>query len=238
MILFKIVQKFLLPSVFILIFMLAGLLIFKLKKQKAGKILLIVGIVFYYFLSITPVADLIIGPLENQYNHVQETDFGMADRVVLLTGSKVPRASEVLRLYFKKNKELEQKVEIIISGTNAINPEKNNEAVETKKHLTERGVPAENIIIEDKSRNTLENAQYVETLVGGEPFFLVTSAYHMPRSMEVFQKMGTNAIPAPTDFKTRRGYTLFDFFPNPGNLEKSNLAFHEYLGILYYRIKL
>jgi len=64
----------------------------------------------------------------------------------------------------------------------------------------------------------------------------VTSAYHMPRAMEVFQKMKMNPIAAPTDFKMEKNYDILDFFPDAQNLRKSDLVFHEYFAILFYKL--
>jgi len=230
--LFKILQEFLLPSVFILVLILAGLtLLFRQGKQKIGKKLIVLGVIFYYIFSITPVADLILLPLESQYSLLKQDELDRADKIVLLLGrgeTNVLRASEILRLY-------NQQSEVIISGTSILNQER-NVAEEVKEYLLQRGIFPEDIILENKSRNTAESAKNIKEIVSREPFFLVTSAYHMPRSIEAFQKMGTNPIPAPTDFKIERDYNILDFFPNPNNLEKSDLAFHEYFGILFYRL--
>jgi uncharacterized SAM-binding protein YcdF (DUF218 family) len=236
MILFKIFQEFLLPSVFVLVLLLAGaILIFRLRKRKFGEILIILGIVLYYLFSITPVADLILAPLESRYKQIEAGELAKSDKIVLLLGGKesnVLRASEVLRI---SNPE-SQKAKIIISGTDPLNPGK-KEAEEVKKNLIERGMPSENIILEEKSRNTFESAKNTKEILNEEPFFLVTSAYHLPRAMETFQKARTNPIPAPADFKVKKDYDILDFFPNAENLINSDLAFHEYFGILFYRLK-
>jgi len=233
MLFLKILEMFLLPSVFVLVLILIGIiLIFRKKRGKLGKILIILGILLYYLFSITPVADLIISPLEKQYQPVQKEELNKADKIVLLLGGKesdVLRASEVLRLYNLQSA-------IIISGRDPLSP-KIEEAKEVKEFLVERGIPAENIILEDKSRNTKESAKNVKEMVSGEPFFLVTFAYHMPRSMESFQKMGANPIAAPADFKIKESYDILDFFPNAENLRNSDIALHEYFGILWYRLK-
>lgn len=54
--------------------------------------------------------------------------------------------------------------------------------------------------------------------------------------MEIFQKMGTKPIAAPTDFRKEENYDILDFFPSARNLEKFDLALREYFGILFYRI--
>ena len=238
MILSKILQEFLVPSVFVLVLILVGLVLWsKAKRRKIGGMLIILGIVFYYLFSITPVADLIMSPLENQYQSVQKGDLNKADNIVLLLGgreSNVLRGSEVLRLHNLQLTAYNLQLTIIISGTDPLNPER-KEAEEVKEFLVEWGIPPENIILENKSRNTRESAKNIKELVGEEPFFLVTSAYHMPRAIEVFQKMGMNPLAGPTDFKGEKSYNILDFFPDAQNLRNTDLAFHEYFGILFYR---
>jgi len=239
MILFKILQEFLLPSVFVFLLILAGLILLLKRKQKSGKILIILGVFLYCLFSISPISDLILFPLEKQYQPIQQNELDKANRLVLLLGgreSDVLRASEALRVYTANSQFPISNFQIIVSGTDSLNPQR-KEAREVKEFLTERGIPAENIVLEDKSRNTAESAENIKGIIGNEPFFLVTSAYHMPRSMEVFQKMGTYPIPAPADFKIEKDYDILDFFPNAQNLKNTDSAFHEYFGILWYRLK-
>ena len=175
MLFLKILEMFLLPSVFVLVLILIGIiLIFRKKRGKLGKILIILGILFYYLFSITPVADLIISPLEKQYQPVQKGEMAKSDKIVMLLGGKesdVLRASEVLRLYNLQLTTYNLQSAIIISGRDPLSP-KIEEAKEVKEFLVERGIPAENIILEDKSRNTKESAKNVKEMVSGEPFFL------------------------------------------------------------------
>ena len=240
MALFKILQWFLVPSGFIFILLTIGLiLIFRKKRKvkKAGKILLTLGIFFFYFLSITPVVDLVLAPLETKYSAVDKEDLNKANTIVLLLGGKesdVLRASEVLRIFNLQFTTYNLKPKIIISGDDPLGTEK-EEAKNLKTYLIERGISDENIIVEKKSRNTKESAENVKELVGEKPFFLVTSAYHLPRSMEVFEKFGLNPIAALTDFKRQDVYSILDFFPDAQNLRNADLAFHEYFGIIFYR---
>ncbi|MDA2935677.1 YdcF family protein [Patescibacteria group bacterium AH-259-L05] len=231
MMLFKLVQQFIVPSVFVGVFILIGLIVW---KQKLGKILLITGFILYYLFSLSPIADLLLYPLENKYSIVTEKNINSADTIVLLLGGKegnVLRASEILRLHSLADNPLE----IIISGSRPLNPEI-NEAEKVKIFLKDRGIPENNILLEDTSRTTKESAYYVKEMVNNKPFFLVTSAYHMPRSMYIFEKAGTLPIPAPTDFKVEFIYAITDIFPNAENLRKTDIAFHEYIGMLYYKI--
>jgi len=226
------IQQLILPSAFIpLIIFFGALLIFRQKNLKIGRIVILTGLALYYLFSITPVADLLLTPLEKEYKTIK-TEEQFADKMVLLLGgreSDVLRASEVLRIAHLND----QRVHVIISGTDPINP-KSEEAKGVRRFFTARGIPAENISIEGTSRNTWENARNVTEMIGEEPFLLVTSAYHMKRSMREFEKVGANPIPAPTDFRVRGEYTIFSYFPKSRNLRNSDLAIYEYFGILFY----
>ena len=244
MIIFKILQWFLVPSGFIFIFLIVGLiLIFRKKRKlkKIGKIFLAVGVALFYFFSITPVTDLILSPLENRYQPIEIEDLDKANTVVLLLGGKesdVLRASEVLRIFNFQipifNQFSNSNFQIIVSGTDPLGTEK-EEAKNLKAYLIERGIPSENIILEDQSRNTKESAENIKKMIGKEPFFLVTSAYHMPRSMEIFKMVDAMSIAAPCDFKKENVYSVLDFFPDAKNIRNADLAFHEYFGIIFYR---
>jgi len=209
---------------------------FDIKKKKAGKALLVLGVIFYYLFSITPIADLILAPLENKYQPVKIEDLNKTNTIVLLLGGKesdVLRASEALRLYNLKSEINQLKPKIIVSGGDPLNSQ-NKEAEEVKNYLIERGISAENIILEDKSKNTKENVENVKEIIKNEPFFLVTSAYHLPRSIETFKRVSANPIAAPADFKREENYNVSDFLPDAKILRNSDLAFHEYLGIVFY----
>ena len=91
--------------------------------------------------------------------------------------------------------------------------------------------------METNSRNTWENAR--ETMkLGYEKVVLVTSAYHIKRSVYCFNRQGVSVIAAPTDYKCDRGYNydFFSFLPSISCLNNSYLALHEYVGLLIYRI--
>ncbi len=233
------------PSVFILVFFILGIIfVFQTKRRRLGKILLIIGIAIYYIFSITPTADLVLLPLENQYKPLERID---SDIIVLLTGgvrdkglpltsilteSTLFRTIETIRIYFKTEKQ----AKIIISGTN-------EETVSIAKFLESFNIPKEDIILEGESKNTYDSAKAVKEIIGEEPFFLVTSAYHMPRSVYIFKKLETNPIPAPCDYiadfwdreTAPTGLSLLlDFLPRAGNFKKVSLAFHEYFGLFYY----
>jgi len=234
MIFVKILQQLILPSVFIFLIILIGFLFsFRKKNIKLGKIFSFTGLGLYYLFSIAPVSDLLLYPLEREYQSIRVEEIGKADKIVLLLGgreSDILRSSEVLRIAHLTD----HRTVVIISGTDPLNP-RSEEALAVRNFFTARGIPAENIKIEGRSRNTWENVRNISNMVGEKPFFLVTSAYHMKRSMKEFEKVGANPIPAPVDFKRRNEYNFASYFPSARNLRNSDLAMHEYFGIIFYK---
>jgi len=237
MIFFKTLQQLLLPGTFTFILIIIGLLLLlKKRKKRVGKIFIAMGLLLYYLFSTTIVSNFLIAPLEEGYSYLRIQDMDMADKAVLLLGGReadILRGSEVLRIYHLKKGW----VKVIISGTDPLLPT-SQEAVAVKQFFVSRGMDEDDIVIEGDSRNTWENIRNVKEIVGEKPFFLVTSAYHMERSIREFQRVEANPIPAPTDFKIKTDkYGVLDFFPNAQNLRKSDLAFHEYMAILWYTVR-
>ncbi len=113
------------------------------------------------------------------------------------------------------------------------------------------GVPESAIWQESVSRNTYENALYSYEYLqekGIRRIVLVTSAFHMPRSVMLFEQRGFDVIPAPTDYHiTEEGWArlwephfltqLFNFFPTASNLSSTTHSLKEYLGLLVYRLR-
>jgi len=93
---------------------------------------------------------------------------------------------------------------------------------------------------EDTSDNTFENAKHSFRILQRErikKIYLVTHAWHMPRSASVFRKAGLEVVEAPTSFTTRYRIDALAFLPNAGALHGSKLFFHEAIGSFWYRMK-
>ena len=95
--------------------------------------------------------------------------------------------------------------------------------------------------IEDGSDNTFENALYSFRLLqsaGIHKIYLVTHAWHMPRSADIFRRAGFEVIEAPTAFTTRYEIDLLAFLPRAESMGQSKIFVHELIGMLWYRVKL
>lgn len=96
---------------------------------------------------------------------------------------------------------------------------------------------------ENRSLNTYENAKYTKELftrlnIQTPSIYLVTSAFHMRRSLKLYRHFGFKTIPIATDFMTSDQVTLGDLFPSITGLKMSYHALHEYAGLLQLSLKL
>jgi len=102
----------------------------------------------------------------------------------------------------------------------------------------ELGVPADALCHETASWTTEDQAQLVSAMVGSQPFALVTSAYHVPRSMLIFRRAGLQPIPAPCDFLARKILIHYEtLLPSAEGLLLTQLAAQEYLAAWYVKMK-
>jgi uncharacterized SAM-binding protein YcdF (DUF218 family) len=100
------------------------------------------------------------------------------------------------------------------------------------------GVPRDRLVLENKSRDTFENAVFSREIVQpkqGETWLLVTSAFHMPRSMALFQKAGFDVVPWPVDYRTRGDEAPGLATDNPlDSLSATTIAMREWIGLVAY----
>ena len=96
------------------------------------------------------------------------------------------------------------------------------------------------IKFEDKSRNTYENFLFSKKFFdkkNNNNWLLITSAYHMKRSMSVAEKLDLNFIPYPVDFRTGKNFSWRFWYHRTNFLQNMNdfqLAAHEYIGLVAY----
>lgn len=113
-----------------------------------------------------------------------------------------------------------------------------SEAERAKIFFDSLGVSPQKVIYESKSRTTFENAKLSAELPGvnpSQPWLLLTSAYHMPRSMAAFKKVGWNVTPYPVDFQSGEATPWLQYSMAQG-ARKWKLALHETFGLWAYQL--
>lgn len=210
--------------------------------QKLSWPLLASGAVITLVFSCGKVASALMSPLEYQWPPVldaraqQETQ-----HIVVLTGwasddadwpltgrlntSSAYRVLMALELWRQR-----PELDVIVSGTAST-------ARIMADVIKATGVPADKVRIEDKSQSTAESAEFLKPYVGRAPFFLVTSAGHLPRSMAAMHRQGLAPVATPTDHKLPRDWWRAELQPRPDTLGMADLAVHEHLGALWYRLR-
>ena len=124
---------------------------------------------------------------------------------------------------------------IISGGTGSLVQPRIPEADAFTRAALGLGVLERDIVIENKSRNTLENAREVRGLLKGNRIILVTSASHMKRSVALFKKQGFDVVPAPAGYLAmHRPVSLFSFIPSAVGLSTSAVALSEYISFAWY----
>jgi uncharacterized SAM-binding protein YcdF (DUF218 family) len=226
-----------------MILFLVGLYFLFSKSYKKAKLFLSVSFLWLFLISYSPFSNALIKPLENEYKAYLDVDSSIEYILVLgsghitnkeisphsqLSSSALMRLTEGIRIFKKLDNG-----KLIVSGYGG--DDETPHAIISKEVAVSMGIDEKNILTQEEVKDTFEEAQYVKKIVGDKDFILVTSAYHMPRAMKLFKQNGLNAIAAPTDFlqENRSSYLRG---PSPGELRKTQVAMHEYIGILWASI--
>ena len=246
------IANYLLHPLYILSFFLLILIFFLLftnfKKLTifSAKFLLILFLFFGY----TPLSYFILNKIEDfikpsKYPVQQLTGIivlgGSFDNKLMsqernevLLNSSAERLTKALEIY-RKN----QKLLILFSGfSNELKPHGWNESDMAKKFFLDQGVRIDNLIFENKSRNTFENISYSKDIIKNYKgaWGLITSASHMPRSYFGFKRQGLILEPINVDYRTGTSSIFWINFDIQKGLENWNIILHEVIGISYYKI--
>jgi uncharacterized SAM-binding protein YcdF (DUF218 family) len=148
--------------------------------------------------------------------------------------SGADRLTEALRLYHDKKI---QKI-LITGGAASLSYPDHHEGRETKKLMQALGVDTDHLILEDKAKNTHENAKLSRERLSGqeEDILLITSAYHMRRAWACFQKEGLEVTPYPVDYRYRADRGWRDWLPSVDALDQWETIIKEMVGLVVYRL--
>lgn len=195
-----------------------------------------------------PVGDVLLEPLEKRFAVPSELPPAI-DGIIVLGGgeqlktslswqtAQIGEAGDRYLAAAMLARHYPQRPLWVSGGSNLLQmPDHKAVAYIHRQLLEMAGVPAEQIYIEENSRNTFENLQNLQQLLpGGETkFLLVTSAFHMPRSIGIARQLGLNVIAYPVDFRSQRSaqrqwdFALFE------HLQTLELAVREWLGLVAY----
>ena len=246
------IANYLLDPLYILSFFLLILIFFLLftnfKKLTIffAKFLLILFLFFGY----TPLSNFLLNKLED-FIKPSKYPVQQLKGIVVLGGSfnsglqskernevslnsSAERLTKVLEIYNKNPKIL-----ILFTGfSGELKPQGWSESDMSKKFFLDQGVRSENLIFENKSRNTFENINYSKDIIKNYKgtWGLITSASHMPRSYFGFKRQGLILEPIIVDFRTGTSPIFWISFNIGSGLSNWSTLLHEVVGISYYKM--
>ncbi len=245
----KFLYSFLLPpGLFVLLFL--ALVIWLGIKRQPRQALLLLFVNLLLYASMTPlVSDAMIGSLERRYSPSAQLQ---GDVIVVLGGGATSGTPDIdgegnlsgaagNRLITAVRLYRQTELPIIFSGGQVF-ADSGNEANIAKRELIGMGVPAQDVYAENQSLNTAQNADNTSVLMkqhGWNKPILITSAFHMPRSVMEFHRAGLNVAPYPTDYWTSQPISLYagKFSPSGSAISSVGTACKEYLGMFVIWIK-
>jgi uncharacterized SAM-binding protein YcdF (DUF218 family) len=205
-------------------------------RRKTALVLGGLAVLFLWTFSSGPVSYFLVRSLESRYLPLDSRPAVSA--IVLLCGSRerLAGASALMEDGYAPR--------LVLSGgkTDWIQSFPGSEAGSQAGYLKAHyKMDAEKIFLEEKSQTTFENAKFTRDLFTArgwsKEIILVTSAYHMPRAVAVFQKQGFTVYPAATDYHAMQQFRFrfYHLLPQARYLTESTGAIHEFAGLLAYR---
>lgn len=246
------IQTIILPPGIILILGFSGLLVMA-RSQLVGKALIYFSFISLWSLSTPIFADKLIAQLQSQYPalDLNTLPHSTSSSAIIVLGGGSNAAEEyemkhsvsditLSRLRYAVYLVNKTHLPIIVSGGNNKNP------LFTEANLMQNVLQNDYKIsvnyIENKSINTLEESKYLIPLLIQHKIktvYLVTNAWHMPRSMQAFKQNDIDIIPAPMgSISLKHDQFILNYLPSLNALSTSALAIHEFIGMLWYRFSI
>lgn len=246
----KALSVLILPHGLLVLSMLAALALLAAGRQRAAMWLLAVTAGLVYALSISPTMDALVTPLERRYPYPAPEEL-KCDAIVVVGGGLIGRAvspggppalspasAERVAVGFQLWRQLRRPV--LLSGGDSWDFD-TPEATAMAEAMIALGVPESALALEWWSRNTYEsalNAKASAEAFGWQSLCLITSAYHLPRTVRTFRHAGLSVVPVPAGAWASDGrYGWTSVVPALEHLQASTLALREYLALAWYGLR-
>jgi len=245
----KILGFFALPSNALIVLGLLGAAVAVLRSGRAGGKMIVASLILLAIFGLSPLANALMLPLENRFPP-WDASRGAPTGIVVLGGAFEPLVSTT-RPDIPLNEAAERMTAsaalarrypaariIFTGGVGSLLYDAPTEGELARRFYVSLGIPASRIEIEEQSRDTAENAVLTKPLADpkpGERWLLVTSAYHMPRAVGVFRRVGFAVEAYPVDYRTRGVEDLARPFASLGEgLRRADAATREWIGLVAY----
>ncbi len=240
---------FAVPSNLIISIGLLGAVLLTTRFHRAGQQLTAGSLVTLAVLGLSPVGNALMLPLEQRFPP-WDRGRGAPDGIIVLGGAISPDVSAA-RNEVALNEFAERMTAAVVlaqrypaarilftGGSGALTPDESAEAQIALRLFASFDIARARILVEDRSRNTIENAEFSKEIaqaMPGERWLLVTSAYHMPRAVGAFRKVSFAIEPYPVDWRTSGQADLLGSFQIlSGGLQRTDTAVREWAGLVVY----
>jgi uncharacterized SAM-binding protein YcdF (DUF218 family) len=247
----KTLGTMLMPVNFLIGIGVLGAILFTTKYAKFGRGLVTASVLLLALCGFSPLGRMLILPLEERFPPWDPAR-GAPDGIVVLGGAIDPDLSAALGRpalgrsgdRMVATAELARRypnARIVFSGGNAnlVGDDSAKEADFGLSMLEDLGVAKGRLVAERLSRNTVENAEFTKRIANpkpGERWLLVTSAYHMPRSIGLFRKAGFQIEAYPVDRRTSKSDAFQFSSVSTNGLDRTDIAMREWIGLVAYRL--
>lgn len=237
------------PSNAIAIICVVGIVLVLLQRQRVGTLLVTFGILLLLLFGYSPVGNVLMLSLTERFPKWQD-DGRAPDGIIVLGGAidsdssaargslEINSAGERITAMLELARRYPQARIVFTGGAGSLIEKSLSEAPVAGELLQRFGVAPERVTLETASRTTDENAAFTAGLVSpkpGERWLLVTSAYHMPRSIGIFRQAGFAVEPYPVDWRTSGTEDALRPFPTLSEgLRRTDTAVREWVGLLAY----
>ncbi len=236
------------PENLIIIALAIVILLFFLKKDELAKKYLYITSTMIFFIAIFPIGSWLLYPLETHFPTKPDLP-KQVDGIILLGGSFLPSNSEAwnkvqtnsfadrIHDFLALIHRYPNAKAIFTGGSASVLNAHQTEAYFAEKLFTNIGIKKGRIEFEDRARNTYENILYSKKIAqpqANETWVVITTAFHLPRTIGIFCQQQWPVIPYPADFHTNpKG--LFSLTLNlSAHLNTLNYAIHEWIGLVAY----
>ena len=244
----KIVWLLFSPDSLLLILIILSLFLVYFGKTSLAKKTLSAASIFLVTIAFFPMGEWLLYPLESRF----QTNPLLPDKIdgiIVLSGAADPELAHIWNqvelgssaervLYFLKLAHKYPKAKLIFTGgTGSLINQEYKAADVAKKLFQQQEFDIDRIIFERKSRNTYENAIYSKNILKpfkNEKWILITTSWHMPRSVGIFCKINWPVIPYPVDHQTKKDNLFRIDFNLSENLETLKMGIKEWLGLFAY----
>jgi uncharacterized SAM-binding protein YcdF (DUF218 family) len=246
----KILGFFALPSNIFISLGFMGIILMATRFARGGRRLAVTALVLIALFGLSPLGNALILPLEERFPP-WDASRGAPDGIISLGGAfdtvvslargeiALNEAAERMTVMAELARRYPAARIVFSGGSGRLFYEGATEAALAARMFESFGIDKARIVLEEKSRDTDENARFTKEVVQpkpGERWLLVTSAHHMPRSIGVFRAAGFPVEAHPVDFRTRGAVDLMRGFASLGDgLRRTDTAMREWVGLVIYR---